>query len=176
MSGVEEYTGISISGSGIGTEKADESIWPGSVLPGYLAYLSLLFKLITTLITVLMASWVIATIKTVRNLHKSHNIFVANLMVADIMTTMLFCLISIMMSIAYAFGVGEYISCNLLRLPFTSGNATYYSFLVISVDTVIAIEFPLKHKQLMTHSFIRNIIIAEWVAALFLYFSTPLMV
>jgi len=165
MSAEEEYTGTSVSGSGTGKE-IDETSWPGSHLPGYLAYLSLLFKLITTLMTVLMASWVITTIKRVRSLHKPHNIFVANLMVADIMTTLLFCFISSMMNIAYAFGVGEYISCNLIRLPFSSANVIYCSFLVVSIDTVTAIAFPLKYKQLMTHSIIRYTIIAEWIMAL----------
>jgi len=166
MSGEEEITGMNASG----TEFGQEIDWSSSALPGYLAYLSLMFKLITTLMTFLMASWVITTIKKTRHLHKPHNIFVANLMVADIMTTVMFCSISTTMVIADAFGVGGYISCHLLRFPFTSGNVVYYSFLVISVDTVIAIAFPLKHKRMLTRSAIRSILIAEWIVSI-----TPLV-
>ena len=43
-------------------------------LPAYLAYLSLGFKAISTTIIVLMAGWIIVTIKTTRSLQKIHNI------------------------------------------------------------------------------------------------------
>jgi len=51
----------------------DESIH----LPAYLAYLSLGFKFIFTVIIMLMAGWIIVTIKTTTSLHKTHNIYVA---------------------------------------------------------------------------------------------------
>ena len=53
-------------------------------LPAYLSYLSLGFKAISTMIIVVMAGWIIVTIKTTRSLHKIHNIFVAHLMATDI--------------------------------------------------------------------------------------------
>ena len=47
-------------------------------LPAYLAYLSLGFKATSTMIIVVMAGWIIVTIKTTRSLHKIHNIYVGN--------------------------------------------------------------------------------------------------
>jgi len=51
----------------------DQSQLPGSNLPGYFVYLSLEFKLVSTLIIVLMASWMFFTIKTTRKLYKPYN-------------------------------------------------------------------------------------------------------
>ena len=56
---------------------------PTDHLPAYLAYLSLGFKAIATTIIVLMAGWIIVTIKTTRSLQKIHNIYVAHLMAID---------------------------------------------------------------------------------------------
>ena len=74
------------SGSAI-TEETVQSDVPGSLLPGYFAYLSLGFKWIVTLVIFLMVGWVLATVKITRRLHKPHNIFVGNLMAACIITT-----------------------------------------------------------------------------------------
>ena len=65
----------SYSESGVNEEvKVDKG---ESVLPGYVPYLSLAFKLIATTINLMLSSWVVYTIKTTRSLHKPHNIFVA---------------------------------------------------------------------------------------------------
>ena len=45
-------------------------------LPAYLVYLSLGFRVISAVITVLMSGWVIVIIKITKCLHKVHNIFV----------------------------------------------------------------------------------------------------
>ena len=55
--------------------------WETIVLPAYLAYLSLGFKVIATVIITLMAGWVIVTIKTTRTITTSS--YVANLMAAN---------------------------------------------------------------------------------------------
>ena len=67
---------------------------PTMHLPAYLAYLSLSFKAISTVIIVLMAGWIIVTIKTTRSLHKIHNIYVAHLMAADAISAVMNLLLS----------------------------------------------------------------------------------
>jgi len=58
----------------------------GSQLPGYFPYLSLAFKWVTTLIIILMACWIAYTIKMTTKPHKSQNIFVANMLITDIIS------------------------------------------------------------------------------------------
>ena len=69
-----------ISTSAPGDTSTDQS---GSAIPGYLIT-SLIFQITMTVVILPMAGWVFATIKTTRSLHKPHNVFVANLMVVDI--------------------------------------------------------------------------------------------
>ena len=88
-------------GSDQGTTKTDDH----SVhLPVYLAYLSLGFKVISTVIIVLMAGWVIVTIRTRRNLHNIHNIFVDH--------ALMLCAFSTQLPGAST-GVGDFIGCNV---------------------------------------------------------------
>ena len=60
-----------------------------------------------------MASWVFITIKTTRSLHKTHNIFVAHLMILNIMQVSTITLLSGAMVIGYFTGVGDFICCNV---------------------------------------------------------------
>jgi len=89
-----------IPGSGIGPE-IDIAGLPDMILPRYFSFLSMGFKLIATMIVVLLAGWVIITVKKTRRLHKPHNILVANLMVADIMFAVVACSLSTTMTTAF---------------------------------------------------------------------------
>jgi len=82
-------------------------------LPDYFACLSLGFKFIATTTIILMAGLVITTIKATRSLHKSHIIFIANVMFTDIVFTVEVFLSSAIMMIGFTSGEGDLISCNL---------------------------------------------------------------
>jgi len=156
-----------LSGSGPVVTAPDQL--PGSQLPGYFAYLSLGFKLISTLIIVPMAGWVFMTIKTTRKLHKSHNIWVANLMATDVISVVVSTVQTCAMMIGYATGVGDFIPCHVFKFllfPVVVLNAT---FLIISVDKVIAILYPFRHKKMMTPHTIAGIIVASWLLPMLLY-------
>ena len=162
----DQSTGLmSISGSGLdqGTDIADHQ---DHSLPGYLAYLSLGFKLVAAAVTTLLASQVIATIKATRSLHKPHHIFIANLMVADMMLVLIGCLLSTIMTVGFALGEDDLIDCNLFRFPFVPALMISFSYVMISGDMVAAIRFPLKYKQIMTPRVIAAIIAGSWALAL----------
>ena len=89
----------------------------GSDLPGYVPYLSLVFRLVAaTMVNLLQAGWVIFTIKTTRSLHKAHNIFLTNLLIAGTIFTLSDTLITSTMMISYQLGVESPISCYPLKL------------------------------------------------------------
>ena len=118
-------------------------------LPAYLSYLSLAFKIILTVIVVLMAGWVITTIKTARSLHKTHNIYVAYLMAIDVMVASTSTLLSGAMMIGYYTSVGDFIGCNVFIFMLYPTVLIFLTFLVMSLDKAIAITFPFKHRELM---------------------------
>ena len=147
------------SGSNQGTTTTDEY---GVHLPAYLSYLSLGFKVISTVIIVLMAGWVIITIRITRSLHKVHNIFVAYVMAIDAMYVSVLTLLSGAMTIGYFTGVGDFVSCNIrMFMTIYLGGIIFLTFLVMSLDKVIAITFPFKHHEFMKPRVVCGILVAK---------------
>jgi len=155
---------MSSSGSGIREETAIPDHQDD--LPAYLICLSLGFKLVVSLITVLMAGWVFATIKTTKSLHKPHNVFVATLMITDILMALFGMLASGSLTVAYLFGVEDLVSCNVFWLPSLPACMTGSLYVVISVDKVIAVKFPLRYKAIMTPRAVRSVIIVSCALAI----------
>jgi len=136
--------------------------------PAYLAYLLLGFKVICTGIIVVMAGWIIVTIKTTRSLHNNNNIYVANLMVADVICVSIGTLISGNFTISYFTGVRDFISCNVYIFLKFSSFTIQFTYLMISIDKLISITFPLRYGQIMKPKVVFGIIAAEWVLAVVL--------
>ena len=140
-----------------------------ALLPAYLAYLSLGFKIIFTVIIIVMASWVFITIKTARSLHKTHNIFVAHLMILDIMQVSTITLLSGAMAIGYFTGVGDFIGCNVFVFMLYPSGTVFLTFLVMSIDKVIAITFPLRHRDIIKPQVVSGIIVAKHIFTIVMY-------
>ena len=153
----------SYSESGVNEEvKVDKG---ESVLPGYVPYLSLAFKLIATTINLMLSSWVVYTIKTTRSLHKPHNIFVANLLVSGMIATLTGCVIASTMMISFQMGV-ESFDCTAFKLYYIPFHVNIISFVIIAADKVLAITFPFKHKRMMTLRVVTAVITGAWLLAL----------
>ena len=162
-SGLSEWSGSGLEEITSGTTTSGSQDPP---LPVYLTYLSLGFKWTATTIISLMACWVFCTIKTTRSLHKPHNIFVASLMITSVISAVLTCLQSSLMMIGFVTGLGDFISCSIFKFLLLPANVIYFMYVVISVDKVIAIKFPFKHKKIMTSHVIGGIIIITWLFAI----------
>ena len=157
-----------VPGSGItpGTTTPDHQ---GPNLPGYFPYLSLVFKWITTLIILMMAGWVVFTIQTTRKLHKPHNIFVAHLMVTDIIIAVFNTVAASIMMIGYATGLGDFINCRVFMFSFlTLPVVVYITYLMISVNQLIAIAFPYEYRKIMNHRVIIGSLTVAWLVAILL--------
>ena len=154
-----------ISGDSLGSRQEnvttadDPDVW----LPAYLAYLSLAFKIISMVIIMLMACWVILTIKTTKSLHKTHNIYVAYLMAIDVMIVFIGTLLSGAMMIGYFTGLGDSIGCNVFVFMLYPAGIVYFTFLVMSMDKVIAITFPFKHHEIMKPRVVFGIIVVKHI-------------
>ena len=159
-------SGAYYSGLGNNEEMAtSECKFEGFVLPGYFTYLSSVFRLITTAIILLIAGWVFYTIKITRSLHKPHNIFVANLMAADMMMALYACLSSTTMTLAFAVGEEDFASCNIHKVLYLPANVINCTYLTISLDKLFAITFPFKHMRMMTPRAIGCLIGGSWLLA-----------
>ena len=138
-------------------------------LPAYLSYLSLGFRVTTTVLTVLMAGWVIITIKITRRLHNIHNIFVAHLMVTDGICALTPLLLSGTMIVGYSIGVEDFIDCGVFRFLLFPTMGVHSSLLIISIDKVIAITFPLRYREIMKPRVVFGTITTIWVLAVVIF-------
>ena len=136
-----------------------------SVLPGYVPYLSLMFKMVATTMVLLLSSWVVCTIKTTTSLHKPHNVFVANLLVSDMMTVVFFYAVSSAMIISFQLGVESFSGCFAVHFCFLSSHVNNFSILIIAADKVLAITSPFKHKRMMSSRVISAVICGAWLLA-----------
>ena len=130
------------------------------------------YKMITTTVILLLSGWVVYTIKATRSLHKPHNIFVADLLVSGMITTLSNCLISSTMIISFVLGLESFIRCfafKLRMLPFYVNNM---SFVIIAADKMVAIKFPFKHKKMMTPHVVAAFIGGAWLVAVIPTVST----
>ncbi|XP_065884061.1 5-hydroxytryptamine receptor 1B-like [Dysidea avara] len=139
----------------------------GPDLPGFVPYLSLVFKLTITTVVLLLSSWVVYTIKTTRHLHKPQNVFVANLLIAGMITALLDCLLSTTMIISFALGVKFYIGCYIMKPRLAPYYVTNLSLVIIAVDKLIAMTYiktyPFKYKKIMTPRAVAATIIGAWL-------------
>ena len=127
-----------------------------------LAYLLLGFKLISTVITILMAGWIIVTIKITKSLHKTYNVYVAHLLANDVTLILTGSISSVIMMIGYLTG-RDLITCNVLMFFSLQISNLFLTFLMISVDKVIAIAYPLRYRQIMKPRVVLGCIVAIWV-------------
>ena len=163
-------SGLPFSGSGSSKEETLPTSDPClEALPNYFVYLTVGFKLIATSIILLMAGWVFATIRKTRSLHRPHNIFVANLMITDIIMVLLITSLQCAIMLEYVVGV-DYISCNVLDFLLFPSLEAYFTFLMISSDKMIAIVFPFKHRKIMTKHVVTGAIIVSWVLSMAFFF------
>ena len=112
-----------------------------------------------------MAGLVLATIKTTRRLNKPHNIFVANLMVTDIILAVISLFQQSVMMVGFITGKGDFIPCNVFHYLLSPAVEMYFTLFLISADKIIAIVYPLRYKQIMTPHVVVYAITASWVLA-----------
>ena len=71
--------------------------------------------------------------------------------------------------ISYFTGIGDFISCNVLIFLVFPVIVTAFTFLMIAVDKVIAVTFPLRHHEIMKPRVVFGIITAIWVLAIVVF-------
>jgi len=149
--------------SGSATYYSNATDQEGPTIHGVFPYVSLVFKLTLTLIIIMMAGLVCVTIKKTKRLHRPHNFLVANVMVADIVLA-LWCLIpAVIMFITSSVGKDNFINCNLLTFTYHPVIAYHTTFIMISIDKVIAIGFPFKYKHIMSRYVVMGMICTSWL-------------
>ena len=135
-------------------------------IPGYLTCVVLVYRLASTVFVIGMGSLVISTIVKTRALHNVHNILIVNLMVSDIVIITASTFQTTGMIFSYIIGIQDPFSCHmLLFFQFLIINIVY-TFVMLSLDKLVAIKFALRYNTIVTRRKAYLAIIVGWIIAL----------
>ena len=143
----------------------------GVDIPAYVDYVSLLYRLASTVFIISMGGMVISTIFKTRSLHNAHNILIVNLMVADIVTIVVYAFHNISMTVSYIIGIQDPFRCDVLHFIIFPVIVAMYTLVMLSVEKFIAIKFSLRYKAIVTHRRVYKMIAAGWIGVLLLKLS-----
>jgi len=136
-----------------------------TAIPLYLTYLLLLILSIGSPSVIIPAVMVIAIIVKNAALRTVNNIFLVNILIADICFVLYPFLQKTILMIIYLLIIN--VNCNMVNIPtFTIVIATKLMFLPLSIDRFIHVAFPFSYKSIMTTKVIVTTISCLWLLAL----------
>ena len=125
-------------------------------------------SILTPLVTI-PAVMVIRIILKNAALKTKNNIFLVNLLIADICTVLFRWLLNTTLMIPYLLGFNITINCTIYLVPIMGLlMATKLMFVPLSVDRFIHIAFPFSYKRIMTTKVIATTISSLWLLSIFL--------
>ena len=142
----------------------------GVVIPEYVDYVILLYRLASTVFVVGMGSLIISTILQYRSLHNVHNILIINLMVTDIINIVLYAFHNIGMTVSYIIGAQDPFRCEVFQFFLFPVVVVMYTFVMLSVEKFIAIKYALRHRTIATHRRVYRVIAIGWITAVLFKF------
>ena len=137
----------------------------------YVAYAVLLYRLACTAFIIGMGGLIISTILKTRSLHNIHNILIGNLMVADIVTAIVYTFQTTGMTVSYIIGIQDPFRCDVLYFTLFPIIVIMYTFVMLSVEKFIAIKYALRYKAIVTHRRVYQAIATSWIGALLFRFT-----
>ena len=137
-------------------------------VPLYLTYLLILILLILAPLVIVPAVMVIRIILKNTALKTRNNIFLVNLLIADVFTVLLRWLLNTTLMILYLLGLNMQVNCTIYLTPMMALIiATKIMFVPLSIDRLIHVAFPFSYKSIMTTKTITTTICSLWLLSIF---------
>ena len=163
------------SGSGSPDNVANQT---AATVPEYLSYTVLCFALMGIPVVIVPALWAIVIIVKNKKLQTNNNIFLINLLLADVGITVAVCCTSGLLTVLYLLGVNVDVDCRIIVMPMMMFLiASKLMFIPTCVDRFIHIAVPFSYKRIVTTKAIITTIITLWMVAIvtatILYINQP---
>ena len=151
---------MEVIGSGL-----EAGLGSGSGDPNITATQSLLIvRSLAATIIMIVSMMVLVTIVVKKSLHKKHYVFVASLMVNDIVVALSLLLVHIVIPIHNRFAGDKItLSCQLTGVLSIAPIASELSVVCLAVDAVLALKKPFKYHTLMTKPVMCLMISTTWI-------------
>ena len=163
------------SGSGSADDVVNQT---AATVPEYLSYTMLCIVLMSIPVVIVPALWAIVIIVKNKKLQTNNNIFLINLLIADMGLAVVILCIGGLLTVLYLLGVNVDVNCTITVIPvmiFVIANKLM--FIPTCVDRFIHIAVPFSYKRIVTTKAIMATIITLWmitiVIAIFIFINEP---
>ena len=148
------------------TELLDESYYNDifSDVPLLATYLKILLLLVTIPAIVIPAVVIIHIIRKTEELHTKYCLFLVNLLISDILSTIRFCF-EIFIMILCLLNIRIYVSDIAYTVISIPRVATQYSFVLLAIDRVVGVAFPYRYRNIMKLRVVYALIASVWITA-----------
>ena len=152
------------SGSGSADDVANQT---AATVPEYLSYTVLCITLISIPVVIVPALWAIVIIVKNKKLQTNNNIFLINLLIADVGLAVGMCCTSGLLTVLYLLGVNVDVDCRIISIPLMIFLiSSKLMFIPMCVDRFIHIAVPFSYKQIITTKVIMITVITLWMMAI----------
>ena len=142
-----------------------------SDVPLVATYLKILLLLITIPATIIPAVVIIHIIRKTEELHTKYCLFLVNLLISDILTTIRYCF-EIFIMILYLLNIRMYVSDIAYLITSIPQVVTQYCFVLLAIDRVVGVAFPYRYRNIMKLRVVYALIASVWIiAAVLLFFA-----
>ena len=149
------------SGSGSTENEVDQT---AMALPEYVSYIKLCMLLFSIPVVMVPALWAIVIIVKNKKLQTNNNIFLINLLLTDVVFTVVLWCTEGLLTVLYLLDVNVDPDCRIIMIPLVaSWLANKLMFLPTCVDRFIHIAFPFSYKRIVTTKIIMTTIITLWM-------------
>ena len=140
-----------------------------SYVPLVFTYLKILLLLIAIPAIITPAAVIIHIIRKTEELHTKYCLFLVNLLISDILTTMRYCF-EIFFMILYLLNIRIHVSFITYAIVSIPRMAARYSFTLLAIDRVVGVAFPYHYRNIMKPRVVYALIASVWIIAAILLF------
>ena len=152
------------SGSGSADNVVDQT---AATVPEYLSYTMLCIVLMSIPVVIVPALWAIVIIVKNKKLQINNNIFLINLLLADVGVAVSLLCVDGLLTLLYLLGVNVDVDCRIIVIPVVIFViASKLMFIPTCVDRFIHIAFPFSYKRIVTTKAIMITVITLWMVAI----------
>ena len=137
-----------------------------AMVPEYLSYTLLCIVLMSIPVVIVLALWAIVIIVKNKKLQTNNNIFLINLLIADVGLAVVVCCSHGLLTVLYLLNVNVDVGCRVEVILMIFVIANKLMFIPTCVDRFIYIAFPFSYKWIVTTKAIVATIITLWMAAI----------
>ena len=155
------------SGSGSPDNVVNQTAATAAAVPEYLSYAMLCIVLMSIPVVIVPALWAIVIIVKNKKLQTNNNIFLINLLIADVGLGVVVCCSHGLNIVLYLLGDNVDVDCRIEMIPtmiFLIANKLM--FIPMCVDRFIHIAVPFSYKRIVTTKAIMITIIILWMVAI----------